>query len=91
LATLQTFRVPTTLLHPLPPSTDLLFCVGATFEMRTVLYGIGLLIDNMIMHDRVYIQTQTVWGESRIVERQRKREGERRSIAENEKWCGQQI
>jgi hypothetical protein len=31
------------------------FHVGATFEMRTGLYGIRLLIDNMIMHDKVHI------------------------------------
>jgi hypothetical protein len=45
--------------------------------MRTVLYGIHLLIDNMIMYDKVYIWKQTVWGESKIAERQRKREEER--------------
>jgi hypothetical protein len=57
--------------------------------MRTTLYGIHLLIDNMEMHNRVYIWNQTVWGESKIAERQRKREGERPSIAENERWRGQ--
>jgi hypothetical protein len=31
----------------------------------------------MIMHDKVYIQNQMVWGESKIAERQRKRESER--------------
>ncbi len=66
-----------------------LFCVGATFEMRTVLYRICLLIDNMIMHDKVYIQNQMVWGESKIAERQRKREVERQSVTKNERWCGQ--
>ncbi len=50
--------------------------------MRAVLYGIRLLIDKVIMHDKVYVQNQTEWGESRIAERQRKREGERQSIAE---------
>jgi hypothetical protein len=53
--------------------------------MRTVLYIICLLIDNVMMHDKVYICNQMEWGESRIAERQRKREGERQSIAENEK------
>ena len=57
--------------------------------MRTVLYRIGLLIDIMIMHDKVYIRNQMAWGESKIAERQRKREGERQSIAENERWRGQ--
>jgi hypothetical protein len=66
-----------------------MFRVGATFEMRTVLYIICLLIDNMIMYGKVYIRNQAVWGESKIAERQRKREGERQSIAENEKWRGQ--
>jgi len=28
------------------------------------------------------------WGESKIAERQRKREGERQSLTENERWCG---
>jgi hypothetical protein len=62
------------------------FHVGATFKMRTVLYRILLLIDNMIMHDKVYICNQTEWGESKTAERQRKREGERQSVAENERW-----
>jgi hypothetical protein len=57
--------------------------------MRTVLYGIHLLIDNMIMHGKVYIQNQTAWGESKIAERKRKREGERQSVAEYERWFGQ--
>ncbi len=56
--------------------------------MRAVLYGIHLLIDKLIMHDKVYIWNQMEWGESRIAERQRKREGERQSIAENERWRG---
>jgi hypothetical protein len=57
--------------------------------MRAVLYRICLLIDNMIMHDKVYIPNQMAWGESKIAERQRKREGERQSVAENERWRGQ--
>ncbi len=57
--------------------------------MRTVLYGICLLIDKVILHDKVYIWNQMEWGESRIVERLTKREGERQSIAENERWHGQ--
>ena len=40
----------------------------------------------MIMHDKVHIQKQMVRGESKIAERQRKREGERQSVAENERW-----
>ncbi len=57
--------------------------------MRTVLYRICLLIDNMIMYNKVYIRKQMVLGESKIAERQRKREGERQSVAENERWRGQ--
>ena len=57
--------------------------------MRTTLCRIHLLIDNMIMYDKVYIWKQTVWGESRIAERQKKREEKRQSIAENERWHGQ--
>ena len=57
--------------------------------MRTVLSGIHLLIDNMIMHNKFYIWNQMEWGESRIAERQRKREGERQSVAENEGRHGQ--
>ncbi len=55
-----------------------LFRVGATFEMRTVPYRIHLLIDNIIMHDKVYIQNQTEWGESKTAERLIKREAEHR-------------
>ncbi len=56
------------------------FCAGATFEMKTVLYGIRLLIDNMMMHDKVYIWKQMAWGESKIAEteKERGREAERR-------------
>jgi hypothetical protein len=36
----------------------------------------------MIMHNRVYIQKQTVWGESKIAERQREREREKGREAE---------
>jgi hypothetical protein len=57
--------------------------------MRTTLCGIHLLIDNMITHDRVYIQKKMLWGESKIEERQRKREGDRQSVAGNERWRGQ--
>jgi hypothetical protein len=43
----------------------------------------------MIMYNKVYIRKQMVLGESKIAERQRKREGERQSVAENERWRGQ--
>ncbi len=43
----------------------------------------------MIMHDKVNIRNQTARGESKIVERQRKREGERPKVAGNERWGGQ--
>ena len=57
--------------------------------MRTVLYGIRLLFDNMIMHDKVYICNQTESGESKTAERQRECVCEKQSIAENERWRGQ--
>ncbi len=31
------------------------FCIDVTFEMRTVLYGIRLFIDNIKRFDRVFI------------------------------------
>ncbi len=52
------------------------FRVGATFEMRTVLYGIRLLIDMVIMHDT---ESDGVGREqdSRETEKERGREAER--------------
>ncbi len=44
--------------------------------MRTVLYGIHLLIDNMKLLDRVFISKQDCAEESRIAKRQRERESE---------------
>jgi hypothetical protein len=49
-------------------------CIDVTFEMRTVLYGIHLLIDNMKLLDRVFISKQDCGEESRIAKRQRERE-----------------
>jgi hypothetical protein len=64
------------------------FCVGATFEMRTVLYGICLLIDKLEMVDRVFFIKHWKRGreqDSGETERERegKRECERQSTAEN--------
>ncbi len=56
--------------------------------MRTVLYRIHLLIDNMIIRDRVFTRNQMEWGESKTGG-DREREGERQSVAENERWRGQ--
>jgi hypothetical protein len=55
--------------------------------MKTVLYGICLLIDNMKMSDRVFISKQDYGEENRVVERQRERECvcERQHIAEKER------
>ncbi len=47
------------------------FCIGATFQMRTVLYQICLFNDKVIMHDRVFISKQIMQGESKTVERQK--------------------
>ncbi len=49
------------------------FRVGATFEMRAVLYGIRLLIDKLKLVDRVFISNIESGEESRIAERQRER------------------
>jgi hypothetical protein len=47
--------------------------------MRTVLNEIHLLIDNLIMHGKVYIGNQTEWGEKTAErEKERDRETERR-------------
>jgi hypothetical protein len=43
--------------------------------MRTVLYGIDLLMDKVIMNNKVYIRNQMEWGESRMVERQERERG----------------
>jgi hypothetical protein len=48
---------------------DVFFHVGATFEMRTVLYRIRLLIAKVEMHDRVFISKQFMLGESKTAER----------------------
>ena len=61
------------------------FRVGATFEVRTVLYKICLFNDKMIMHDRVYIQNQKLRGDNITAERQKESVCERQSIAENER------
>jgi hypothetical protein len=52
------------------------FRVGATFEMRTVLYGIRLLIDKVETHDRVFISNNFCGEEGKTAERQRERERE---------------
>ena len=41
--------------------------------MRTVLYGIRLLIDKLETHDKVFISTQFVRGESKTAERQKEK------------------
>jgi hypothetical protein len=64
----------------------IIFCIDVTFEMRTVLYGIRLLIDSMKMPDRVFISNQDYGEVSSIAERPRKRVRERQHIAEKERW-----
>ncbi len=60
--------------------------VGANFEMRTVLSLRNTLINCLCDSAREGLYTESnEWGESRIAERQRKREGERQSIAKNER------
>ncbi len=62
------------------------FRVGATFEMRTALYGILLLIVRLKIHNWVFISRQFVQGESKTAERQKERECERQCVARNERW-----
>jgi hypothetical protein len=61
------------------------FRVGATFEIRTVLYRIRLLIDKLEMIDRVFISNFENRGVSKIAQRERERESvfERQRTAEN--------
>ncbi len=42
--------------------------------MRTVQYGIHLLIDRVEMHDRVFISKHIMRGESKTAERQKERQ-----------------
>jgi len=57
--------------------------MGATFQMRTVLYEIHLFNDRVIMHNRVFISKQNMRGESKTEERQKERVCERQCIAGN--------
>ncbi len=50
------------------------FHVGATFEMRTVLYGIHLLIDKVEIHDKVFTSKHLMQGKRKTEERQKERE-----------------
>jgi hypothetical protein len=47
--------------------------------MRTVLYEICLFNDKLVMHNRIFISKQIMWGESKITERQKERESVRDS------------
>ncbi len=59
------------------------FLVGATFEMRIVLYGMFLLTDKLEMVNRVFISNIENGEESKIAERQRERVYKRQSTDEN--------
>ncbi len=54
------------------------FCIGATFELRTVLYEICLFNYKVIMHDRVLISKQIMRERARQ-RRDRNRESVRDS------------
>jgi hypothetical protein len=56
------------------------FCIGATFEMRTVLYEIHLFNDKLVMHDRVFISKQIMRERAR---QRRDRKRERESVRDN--------
>ncbi len=47
------------------------FRIDVTFEMRTVLNGIRLLIDDTKLSDNIFISRQDGGEESRIAERRR--------------------
>ncbi len=51
--------------------------------MRTVLYGIRLLIDKVKTHDRVFISNNFCREESKTAEGQKERECERQHISRN--------
>jgi hypothetical protein len=62
------------------------FRIGATYDMRTVLYEIRLFNDELVMQDRVFISKHFMRGESKTAEGQKERVCERQCIAENERW-----
>jgi hypothetical protein len=66
------------------------FRIDVTFEMRTVLYGIRLFIDNMKGSDRVFISNGDCREESRIAERQRECVCKMQRIEGKERWCPSQ-
>jgi hypothetical protein len=49
------------------------FCIDVTFEMRTVLNGIRLLIDYIKSPDSIFISNGESREESRVAERQKER------------------
>ncbi len=50
------------------------FRIGATYEMRIVLYEICLFNDELVMQDRVFISKHLMRRESKTAERQKERE-----------------
>ncbi len=61
------------------------FCIDVTFEMRTVLNGFHLFIDNLKLSEHIFISNRDGGEESKIAERQRERVCERQRIAEKER------
>jgi hypothetical protein len=59
--------------------------------MRTAPCDILLFNDKLIMNERVLILKQNMQGESKTVERQKKRECERQSVAGNENSISNKI
>jgi hypothetical protein len=64
-----------------------IFRIDFTFEMRTVLSGIGLFIDNLKLSDNIFISNGDGGEESKIEERQREREEIERERREREREC----
>ncbi len=61
------------------------FQIDVTFEMRTVLNGIHLFIDDSKLSDNIFISNGDGGEEIRIAERQRERVCERQGVAEKER------
>ncbi len=49
------------------------FCIDVTFEMRTVLNGLRLFIDDIKSSDSIFITNGESGEESRVAERQKER------------------